>query len=175
MAQDPKGDNGPALPGPGPGPGPLPPFPPNVELKTLWDVAKILIAVLVWYITADANKALIAAIDYSKLSQLGSVWGIGPVPSAAAWGGYYGIMQGLIQGVRVLVFFWAGPAFFLYLGPVLNMAFAPIIKAVQGFRQAWDGKVVDDGEKDPRNKKDPNDKKDPPDKKGPSNFRTDRK
>lgn len=166
MSQKPKETgNGPALPGPGPGPGPLPPFPPNVELKTLWDVAKILIAVLVWYITADANKAFMAAMDYSKLSQLGSVFGWGPVPSAAAWGAYYGIFQGIIQGVRVLVFFWAGPAFFLYLGPVLSMAFAPIIKAVQGFRLAWDGKLVTDEEKDPRNKKDPNDpnKKDPKD------------
>ena len=152
-------------PRPGPGPGPLPPFPPNVELKTLWDVAKILIAVLIWYVTADANKALVMAVDYSKLSQAGSFLGLGPVASATAWGAYYGILQGLIQGVRVLVFFWAGPAFFLYLGPVLNAAFAPVIRAVQSFRVAWMGGSE---EKDPRNKKDPtDDKKDPNDKKDP--------
>ncbi len=162
MAQEHKGPgSGPTMPGPGPGP--LPPFPPNVELKTLWDVAKILIAIMVWYITADANKAFMAVMDYSKLSQLGSVWGMGPIPSATAWGAYYGVLQGFIQGIRVLVFFWAGPALFLYLGPVLSYAFAPIIKLVQGFKAAWDGKVVEDGEKDPRNKKDPKD----PDKRDP--------
>ena len=150
MAQEPKTNESPAAPGP------LPPPPPAVELKTIWDVLKILIAVLVWYITADANKALIAAIDYSKLSQLGPVWGMSTVPSAAAWGAWFGVMQGMIQGVRVLVFFWAGPAFFIYLGPVLTAAFAPAIKLVQGLSLAWSGKAVDDS-------KEPNNKKAPPD------------
>lgn len=133
-------------------PGPLPPSPPTVELKTIWDVVKILIAVTIWYITADANKALIAAVEYGKLSQLPAFWGLPHPFSATAWGGWFGLWQGLIQSVRVVVFFWAGPAFFLYLGPVLNAAFAGPLQIVKNFRVAWNAKVVDDGKNDSNTK-----------------------
>lgn len=125
-------------PTPVPPPTPLPQFP----LDTIWDVAKIVIFVLVWYVTNDANRALIAYVDYGKLATASSSL-IG-----ASWqGAMVGVLQGLIMSVQALAVIWASPTLFLYLGPVLTAAFKTPIKIVAEFRRALNPKTDDGSDK----------------------------
>lgn len=122
-------------PSPSPNTPPLPPVPPTpipqIPLDTLWDVAKIVIFVMLWYITTDANRALSAAVDYGKLAESGkSLLGI-------SWSGaLIGILQGAIMSVQALAVIWASPTLFVYLGPVLSAALKTPIKLVAEFRNA---------------------------------------
>ena len=134
-----EGEPNPRIPSPTPVPPPTPL--PQVPLETIWDVAKIVIFVLVWYVTNDANKALIAYVDYGKLaadshSLLGVSW----------QGACVGVLQGLIMSVQALVVIWGSPTLFIYLGPVLTAAFKTPIKIVAEFRRALNPKT-DDGDK----------------------------
>ncbi len=125
-------------PPPPPPPTPLPPL----ELKTVWDVAKIVIFVVVWYVTSDANRALTAYVDYAKIAaDAHSIAG-------ASWhGASIGILQGLIMSVQALVVIWASPTMFIYLGPVLTAALQTPIKLVAEFRRALSPKTSDGGDK----------------------------
>lgn len=136
---------GPLPPGP---PGPLPP----VELKTVWDLAKIVLFVVVWYISVDANRALQAAVDYTRVAQTAipmdwPIFGNSILPQVTWEGAKIGLLQGLIVAVQALVTVWAGPTLFTYLGPVLTSAFMVPIKLVAEFRRAWKGAATD-GSKD---------------------------
>lgn len=142
--------NGAAVP---PTPTPLPP-----PLYSLWDVFKIVVFVMVWYITTDANKALVAAVDYGRL--VGNLGGnIDVLPYASWLGAKVGIMQGAIMTAKALVTIWAGPTILTYLGPVIMAGFRAPIELVLEFRQAWNAK--------PRDKKDDGTDKDPKDPKAP--------
>lgn len=126
-----EGEPGPNIPPPTP---PIPPGPlplPQIPLETVWDVAKIVIFVLTWYITNDANKALIHYVDYSRMaadsnSLIGASWS----------GASIGMLQGLIMSVQALAIIWASPTLFLYLGPVLSAALKTPIQLVAEFRRA---------------------------------------
>lgn len=111
---------------------PLPPTPiPPIELNTIWDVAKIVIFVTVWYITSDANHALTAAVDYSKVAA-----GSSSLVNASWNGATIGVLQGLIMSVQALAIIWASPTLFAYLGPVLTAAFRTPIKLLAELRRA---------------------------------------
>lgn len=120
----------PALPSP---PGPLPPPP----LNTFWDIAKIVIFVMVWYIASDANKALVAAVDYGKLVEAVSGTGVSGLIQVSWLGAKVGIVQGILITAQALVTIWAGPTVFAYLGPVLVAAFRTPIALLIEFRNAW--------------------------------------
>lgn len=141
---------------------PIPPTPiPPIKLNTIWDVCKVIIFVMVWYITTDANRALVAAVDYMKLVEpLGH--GIAILPQASWLGAQVGFIQGAIMAAQTLVTIWAGPTVFTYLGPVLMSAFRAPINLVLEFRRAWNAKPRkkdgDDGDDDSDN---PDDNKDP--------------
>jgi hypothetical protein len=130
-----------------PKPTPTPP-----TLSGWRDALKILVAVVIWYAMTDANHALTAAVDYSKLS--GSLFItvpflhrmilFSPLHSVTLIGGAIGILQGLIIGVKALVFLWVGPAFFEAAGPVLTAALKVPTRFVADMRRAWTGKPRDD-------------------------------
>ncbi|MBX9687059.1 MAG: hypothetical protein K2X27_10180 [Candidatus Obscuribacterales bacterium] len=147
---DPRADSQLPNPTPNPPPNPLPPIP----IATLFDIARIVIFVTVWYITTDANNALSASVDYYKMAVPGSTL------LGLSWAGaQIGLLQGLIISAKALVTIWAGPTLFNYLGPVLTSAFRTPINLLIEFRQAWlkprkkDDNTPDDDHTDP--KKDP--------------------
>jgi len=117
---------------------PLPPIPapPSpIELKTIWDIGKIVAFVVLWYITSDANKALDASVDYTKL--VGTTCGV-------TWmGAKFGLLQGLIMSVQALAIIWASPTLFIYLGPVLTSAFRTPLRLVADFKRAMSSKSKD--------------------------------
>ncbi len=130
--------------------GPLPPLPPQtpIELRTLFDIAKIVIFVVIWYVAVDANRALQGAVDFAKLSETAKpadTWffGVSTIPAVTWLGAKIGLLQGLIVAVQALVTVWAGPTLFLYLGPVLTTAFQVPIKLLGDFSRAWRGSTVD--------------------------------
>jgi hypothetical protein len=125
---------------------PIPPIPPGpvpIPFDTIWDMAKIVIFVVVWYATSDANHALTAAVDYAKLP--------GPTSTltGVSWmGAKIGILQGLIMAVQALAIIWASPTLFIYLGPVLSSAFRTPIRLVAEFRRALSSKSTDSSDQD---------------------------
>jgi len=126
-----EGEPGPKIPPPTP---PIPKGPflfPPVPLETVWDVAKIVIFVLTWYITNDANKALIHYVDYNQMAADSS-----SLMSASWQGASIGILQGMIMSVQALAIIWASPTLFFYLGPVLSAALKTPIQLVAEFRRA---------------------------------------
>ena len=147
-----EGEPSPNIPPPSPPVPPSSPLPP-IPLDTIWDVAKIVIFVVVWYITNDANKALCAHTDYAKIATdsqtlIGVTW----------HGASIGLLQGLIMSAQALAIIWASPTLFLYLGPVLSAALKTPIKLVAEFRRAMnpkssdgDGNKPDDSEKKKKN------------------------
>jgi hypothetical protein len=149
MSNDSKGvQDAPQTPPVPPSTPPDPPIPP-IQLNTIWDAAKIVTFVLVWYITSDANHALTANVDYAKLSAAGSTL------CGISWAGAkIGILQGLIMSVQALAVIWASPSLFTALGPVLQAAFRTPIKIVAEFRRALQPKSKDgDGDDDGEGKK----------------------
>lgn len=130
-------------PGPSTPPPPEPPLPP-IHLSTIRDVLKIVIFVTVWYIAADANRALIAAVDYAKLAGASGIGGdISLLPGVTWLGARIGLLQGLIMSAQALVTIWAGPTVFTYLGPVLTAAFKTPIALIAELRRAWSAKADD--------------------------------
>jgi hypothetical protein len=125
-------------------------------LKTVWDVAKIVIFVTVWYITSDANHALTAAVDYAKVAGASH-----SLPHASWLGARIGLLQGLIMSVQALAIIWASPTLFAYLGPVLTAALDTPIKLVAKLRRAIGSrnKPGDDSDDDGDDKKDDGKKK----------------
>jgi hypothetical protein len=115
-----------------PNPTPAPP-----DLKSLRDVIKILVAVIVWFVTTDANKALMAVVDYAKVAQHVPIWHLPFLPSVAILGGAIGLLQGVILAVKALVFFWVGPTFFTALIPILTAAAKFPTQFVSDIRRAW--------------------------------------
>lgn len=149
-----------------PGSGPIPPFPvppsPPIELKTFFDLLKIVLFVVVWYIAVDANRALQGAVNFDKLGETAAsteCWFFGKsiLPDVTWQGAKIGFLQGLIVAVQALVTVWAGPTLFVYLGPVLTTAFQVPIKLVGEFRRAWNGSTEPKtgGEKPGKGEKDP--------------------
>lgn len=143
-------------PAPDTPPGPTPPLPmplPPIQLETIWDVAKIVLVVVVFYITRDANNALNAAVDYSKLAAAHQ-----SLCSISWHGAMIGLLQGMIMAVQALVIIWGSPTLFTYLGPVLNAFMKTPIKIVADFRRAINPRSKDGGDKDDDDKKDPDKK-----------------
>lgn len=122
-----EGEPNPGTPNPPIPPTPLPPIP----LNTIWDLFKIVAFVMLWYITTDANKALVAAVNYDELARQG-----GSLLGVSFRGATVGILQGLIMSVQALAIIWASPTMFVYLGPVLTAAFKTPLKIIADFRQA---------------------------------------
>ncbi len=125
-------DPSPIDPKPQPNPAPAPP-----DVKSLRDVVKIMVAVIVWFVTTDANRALMATVDYAKLAAHGTVFHLPLLPSVAIAGGTIGLLQGFILAIKALVFFWVGPTFFDALLPVLTSAAKFPMQFVSDIRHAW--------------------------------------
>jgi hypothetical protein len=127
-------------------PKPSPPTPPVPPLTSSKDAVKVFIGVLLWFVTLDANRALVATVDFAKLAThplvVHSPWFL-PLPSVAFVGGSVGLLQGLILGIQALVFFWVGPTFFVALGPVLSSAVRTPLQVVAEIRRAWFSKKND--------------------------------
>ncbi len=162
------------IPPPSPPIPPGGPFPlPQIPLETVWDVARIVIFVLTWYVTNDANKALVHYVDYSQMAaDSNSLMG-------ASWqGASIGLLQGMIMSVQALAIIWASPTLFLYLGPVLSAALKTPIQLVAEFRRALHPPEGDKpgkpGKPDAPNKPDKPDAPSEPDKPGAPNGKPDR-
>lgn len=132
--------------------GPFPPFPvpptPPIELKTVYDLLKIVAFVVVWYVATDANRALSGAVNFDKLAETTQAvecpfFGTSVLPAVTWTGAKIGLLQGLIVAVQALVTVWAGPTLFVYLGPVLTSAFMVPIKLLGDIRKAWNGSTTD--------------------------------
>ncbi|MBX9690201.1 MAG: hypothetical protein K2X27_26045 [Candidatus Obscuribacterales bacterium] len=127
---------------------PIPPIPP-IKIETLFDLAKIVLVVVIWYITTNANSALMAGVDYGKIAESSS-----SLLSASFKGAMIGLLQGLILSVQALITIWASPTLFLYLGPVLTAALKTPIKLVAEFRSALSPRKGDDPDKKPADEQD---------------------
>jgi hypothetical protein len=122
-----------------------PPAPPNsdpnkppVTKPSSWgDNLKIFFVVVIWYVTTDANRALIAHVDYTKLAVHPPIYDFGILGSVILIGGFVGLIQGVILAIKALVFFWAGPSFFELLTPVLTAAAKFPTEFVANLRRAW--------------------------------------
>lgn len=126
-----EGEPHPGAPGqPNPNPHPTP-LPPPIKLETVMDVLKIVAFVMLWYICSDANKALVAAVDYDRMAAGG-----GSLIYLSFQGAMIGVLQGLIMSVQALALIWASPTLFIYLGPVLTAFMKTPLKLIAEFRQA---------------------------------------
>jgi len=116
-------------------PAPLP-APPPVDVKTLTDVVKVLVALVVWYLMTGASDILAKIIEsHSALPLTASV--IGSVM------GLY-ILQGIVVGIKAVDFFWAGPSFFEALAPVMAVVSRIGSNFVSDFKRAWSTHSDDD-------------------------------
>lgn len=119
-------------------PVPVPlPAPPTMDLKTIFDVLRVMVAVVIWYLmngATDILGKLIEAHSQAPLtfSAVGCIMGLH-------------VLLGVAYGIKALDFFWAGPSFFEALAPVMALASRLGSNFVAAFTRAWRTSKNDDG------------------------------
>src|SRR5262249_23969492 len=130
---------------------------PDPNQALTWKSAlTVVAAVVIWYAATDAQAAFKASFDFAHL---GDVRAIIHGPSTGGYLGLYqfvtaiyhglglGIMDGIIMGVKGLVFVWVGPTFFDALSPVLNSIAKYPVNFVASRRNAWSKGAHDEPQK----------------------------
>jgi hypothetical protein len=109
-------------------PAPLP-APPTVDLKTIGDVVRVLVALVVWYLMTGTSEILGKIIETHSHAPL-------TFSVVVCVMGLY-VLQGIALGIKALDFFWAGPSFFEALAPVMALASRIGSNFVADFTRAW--------------------------------------
>jgi hypothetical protein len=120
-----------------PVPAPLP-APPTVDLKTIADVVRVLVALVVWYLMTGASEILGKIIETHSQAPL-------TFSVVTCVMGLY-VLQGIVLGIKALDFFWAGPSFFEALAPVMALASRLGSNFVAAFTRAWRTSRGDDSD-----------------------------
>ena len=111
------------------------------------ELLKIMLAMIVWLAMTDANHALTAAVDYSKLRAVAGMliqvpalhfsYYLPAIALSALAGLKIGFLQGALVSIKALIFLWIGPSMFKALGPVMSAALKIPTRIVADLRRAW--------------------------------------
>src|SRR5579883_1662648 len=92
------------------------PLEPGAKLG-LQDALKLFIGVIIWWACSFASQAISANVDFAKLGEYGTIFGLPHLVSVQLWGFLLGALKGFPMAIQVIV---TGLLGIQYVPPFVN-------------------------------------------------------